>query len=73
MISSMGSSYEIIGTLGVITLGGATVTSTPGGDTGIVNLRGAIVGTSLGNTLVWVFSSFMLLNNIAILSMACSW
>ena len=57
-----GSSFEIIGTLGVINLGGDTVAGTLGGGTVIGTLGSAIVGTYLGNTLVWVLSCCMMLN-----------
>ena len=63
MMSSMVSSCDIIGTLGVITLSGGTV---------IGILGGGIVGTSLGNTLVWVFSGCMVLNLFSNILMACN-
>ena len=44
----------IIGTLGVINLGGVTVTGTLGGGTVFGTLGGPIVGTSIGTTLVGV-------------------
>ena len=69
----MGSSCVIIGTLGVITLGGVTVSGTLGGGAVNCTLRGAIVCTSIGTTLVSVFSSYMVLNNFANLSRACNW
>ena len=67
-MSSMGSYRKIIGTLGVITLGGATVAGTLGGGTVIGTLGGAIVGTSLGKTLVWILYGCMVLNNFSNLS-----
>ena len=73
MMSSMVSSCDIIGTLGVITLDGVTVTGTLGGVTVTVTLGGEIVGTYLGNTLVWFFSGCMVLNNVSNLSIACNW
>ena len=66
MFSSMRSYYVIIGTLGVITLDGVTVTGTLGGVTVTFTLGGEIVGTSLGNTLVWVLSHCMVLNHFSI-------
>ena len=69
----MGSSCEIIGTLGIITLGGATVAGTLGVGTVIVTLGGAIVVAYQGNTVVWVFSGCMVLNNFANPSMAFNW
>ena len=52
MMSSMGYSCVIIGSLGVIILGGVTVADTLGGGTVTGTRVGAIVGTSLGNTVV---------------------
>ena len=49
----MVSSYETIGTLGVITLGLSTVVGNLGCNTVIDTLVSAIISTSLGNTLVW--------------------
>ena len=63
----------IIGALGVITLGGVTVTGILGGGTVTGTLVGEIVGTYLGNTLVWFFSGCMVLNNVSNLSIACNW
>ena len=58
----MGSSYVIIGALGVTTLGGVTVDGALGGSTVTGTLVGAIVVTYLCNTLFWVLSVFMVLN-----------
>ena len=69
----MGSSYVIIGYLGIIKLGGVTITDTFGGGTVTGTLVGTIFGTFLGNTVVWVFSGCMVLNICANLSMACNW
>ena len=73
LLSSMGSFCVIIVTLGVITLGYFTVVGTPGSGTMNITLGGAIFGTSLGNTLVWVFFGCIILNNFFNLSMACNW
>ena len=48
----MGYSCEIIGVLGVITLGGATVAGTLGGGTVIGTLGVSIVDPSLGKNSV---------------------
>ena len=48
------SSCYIIGNLGVITLGGVTVTGTLGDGTIFGTLGGPIVGTSIGTTIVGV-------------------
>ena len=69
----MGSSCEIIRTLGVITLGGVTFAGTLGGGTVIGTLGGAIVVNSIGTTLVCVFSGCIVLNNFSNLSMVCNW
>ena len=45
-----GFSCDIIGTIGVINIGGATVVGTLSVGTVIVTLRCAIIGISLGNT-----------------------
>ena len=71
-MSPMLSSCNIIGDLGVITLGGTTSVGTLGVDTVIGTLRSAIVGTSLGITFVWGLYGCMLLNNVDNLSMACN-
>ena len=73
LLSSIGSSCAIIGDLGVITLGGVTVAGTVVGATVTGTRVGAIVGTSLGNTTVWVFSGCMVLKICDNLSMACNW
>ena len=73
LLYSMGSSYVIIGALGVITLCGVTVVVTPGGDTVIGALGGAIFGTSLGTTLVWVLSVCIVFNNFPYILMTSNW
>ena len=73
LLYSMVSSCVIIGSLGVIILGGVTITGTLSGGTVSGNLTDEIVGTSLGNNLVWVFSGCMMLNICANLSMAYNW
>ena len=55
MLSLIFHSFEIIGTLGFFTLGGAAVLGTLGVDNMIVTLEGAIDGTYLGFTFVWVY------------------
>ena len=72
MLYSMGYSCVIIGDLGVITLGGVTVSGTLGGGNVTGTSVGAIFGTYLGNTVVWVFSGCMVLNIFANLLMACN-
>ena len=69
----MGSSCVIIGALGVINLFSVTVVATPGGGTVIGALRGAIVGTSLGTTLVWVLSVCIVFNNFSYILMTSNW
>ena len=69
----MGSSFVIIGSLGIITLGGVTVAGTLGGGTMIGTRVGAIVGNYLGKTVVWVFSVCMVLKIFANLLMDCNW
>ena len=59
----MGYYCVIIGVLGVITLGGVTSADTLGDGTVTGTLVGAMVVHSLGNTVVWVISSFMVLNS----------
>ena len=49
LMSSMLTSFDINGTLGSITLGGATVIGTLGDGTVIGTLGGATAGTSLGS------------------------
>ena len=51
-MSSIFSSCEITGTIGLISLGGATVPGTPSDGTVIVTFRGATVGTYLGTTFL---------------------
>ena len=69
----MGYYCVIIGSLGVITLGGVTVNGALGSGTMTGIHVGAIVGTSLGNTVVWVLFGFMVLKVCANLLMACNW
>ena len=69
----MGSSFVIIGSLGIITLGGVTVAGTLGGGTMIGTRVGAIIGNYLGKTVVWVFSVCMVLKIFANLLMDCNW
>ena len=69
----MGSSCEIIGTLGVITIGGVSVAGTLCGGTVIGTLGGAIIGTSLVTTLVWVFFGCMVLKSFSNILIVCIW
>ena len=59
--------------LDIITIGGVTVSLTLGGGTVTVTRIGEIVGTSIGNNKVWVFSGCMVLNICANFPMACNW
>ena len=73
MMFSMLSSFDITGTLGSITLGGATVIGALGDGTVIGTIGGATVGTSLGITFglfLFVCYYFMLLKSFYTLSMA---
>ena len=67
------SSCNIIGTLCVITFGGATVVVNLGVDTVIGTLGGAIIATSLGTSFVWGFYGCMLLNNASNILMVYYW
>ena len=58
----MGYSFVIIGTIGVIIVGGVTVAGTLGGGIVTSTLVGAIIGTPLGNIAVYSFSGCMVLN-----------
>ena len=69
----MGSSCVIIEVLGVIALGGVAVTGTLSSGTVTGTLVGKIVGTYLGNNVVWVFSGCMLLNICSKLLMGYNW
>ena len=73
LMSSIGSSCVVIGDLSVTTLVGLTVSGILGGSTLNVTLVGEIVGTYLGNTLVYVFPGCTVLNIRANLLMACNW
>ena len=75
-MSSILSSCEITGTLGLITLSGATVLDTLGDGTVICTLGGASVGTSLGTNFTLVLfgcCGCILLKSVANLSMSCNW
>ena len=69
----MGSSCVIISVLGITPLIGLTSYVRLGGGTVTGNLVGAMVGTLLRTTVLWVFSGCMVLNSCANLSMACNW
>ena len=73
LLSSPESSCVIIGAQGVITLGVVTVSGTLCGGTVSSTCVGAIVGTSIGNTVVWFFSGCMVLKFCSNLLMACNW
>ena len=66
-MSSILSSCEITGTLGLITLGDATVLGTLSDGTVIAPLGGATVGTSLGTTFALCLFGFTVLNSVAYL------
>ena len=68
----MFSSCKIIGTLCLLTVGGATILGTLGVATVIGILGGAIFGTYLGFNFVWGLSGCMLLNNVANILMVCN-
>ena len=62
----------IIGVPGVITLVDITSTGILGGGTVTDTLISAMVGTSLGTTVVWVIPDCMVLNSFSNLPMACN-
>ena len=68
----MGSSCVIIVDLVVITLGDVTISVTLGGGTVTITRVGVIIGTLLGNTVVWFLSGCIVLKICASLLMACN-